>query len=202
MLEVTALADDDRAAAALVLARAFRDNPGTVALLANDPPEVRLRLMKPAMRGFVDAVHRHGLVEVVKDADRVLAVSLVFAPGGYPPPISAQLTIARGPIRAGLRRALRFARLDHEMRKRHPHFSHYYLWFLGVEPERQGQGLGSLLLQSLSAKADGEGSRAYLETDKQTSVRLYEKHGYRVGKEEILPGLGFNMWFMTRPEAG
>jgi ribosomal protein S18 acetylase RimI-like enzyme len=110
--------------------------------------------------------------------------------------------MAKGPIRAGLTRAFRFARIDQEMRKRHPHYRHFYLWFLGVEPERQGQGLGSMLLSSLAEKARRDGSPCYLETDKQSSVRLYEKHGYRVENEEILKGLELKLWFMKKSSGG
>ena len=202
MIEVARLSPAEAPTASGVLARAFRDNPGTLALLAGDPPEVRLRLMEPAMAGFVEAVRRWGIAEVAKEGGKIVGVSLVFPPGGYPPSIRAQLVIARGPIRAGLQRALRFNRLDREMSKRHPKFSHYYLWFLGVEPEHQGQGIGSLLLRSLAEKADADRVRTYLETDKPTSVKLYEKHGFRVDREEVLPGIEFNMWFMTRPEVG
>lgn len=193
-------ADIDRAAG--VLARAFRDNPGMLALFRGDTPARRLELLGPCMAGFVKAVLRFGTAEVVKDAGDIVAVSLSFGPGKFPPPFRSQFTMAAGPVRAGLTRALRFARIDQEMRRRHPHFRHWYLWFLGVEPGRQGQGLGSLLLKSLSERARTDGVPCYLETDKQSSVRLYQKHGYIVEKEEVLPGIELMLWFMTRPSHG
>ncbi len=194
---VEPLSAADGSAAGLVLARAFRDNPAMTAVLAGDPPEVRLRVLERAMIGFTEAVRRYGVAEIVRVEGRVAAVALSFPPGGYPPPIVAQLIGARGPIAAGLRRALRFARIDHEMRKRHPKYPHWYLWILGVEPECQGQGLGSELLRSLSARSLK--MPCYLETDKATSVRLYEKHGYAVTSEETLPGVEVKLWFMKRP---
>lgn len=193
------LAGVDIGEAAAVLARAFRDNPGMLVLFRGDSPEVRLRLLGPCMQGFVEAVVRFGVAEVVKDSGRICAVSLSFGPGQFPPPFRSQFTMAKGPIRAGLTRALRFARIDQQMRRRHPHYEHWYLWFLGVEPDRQGQGLGSLLLKSLSERAGRNGSPCYLETDKQSSVRIYEKHGYKVENEEVLPGLELKLWFMRRP---
>lgn len=194
------LAPAEAEAAAAVLARAFRDNPGMLVLFKGDPPDVRLRLMDPCMRGFVEAVLRYGSAEVVKESGRIVAVSLAFGPGRFPPPFRSLFTMAKGPLRAGLSRALRFARIDYEMRKRHPHYAHHYLWFLGVEPDRQGRGLGSQLLASLNDKARRDGAPCYLETDKQSSVRLYEKHGYAVEREEILDGLQLKLWFMRRPK--
>ena len=84
------------------------------------------------------------------------------------------------------------------MRKRHPHDPHWYLWFLGVEPERQGQGFGSVLLRALSARAEADRVPCYLETDKATSVKIYERHGYRVEAEEVLASFGLKGWFMRR----
>jgi len=193
------LRPEDIGAAAGVLARAFRDNPGMLALFKDDSPEVRLRLLEPCMRGFIEAVCRFGAAEIVKDAGTIVAVSLSFGPGQFPPPFRSQFTMAKGPIRAGIKRALRFARIDQEMRRRHPHYPHWYLWFLGVEPTRQGQGLGSRLLVSLAEKAHRDRAACYLETDKQSSVRLYEKHGYKVESEEVLSGFDLKLWFMKRP---
>src|SRR5262245_13044367 len=197
--EIGALAPADVGAAAGVLARAFRDNPGMLAPFKGDSPEIRLRLLGPCIAGFTEAVLRFGSAEVVKIDGAIVAVSLSFAPGAFPPPFRSQFWMAKGPIRSGLARALRFARIDQEMRRRHPHYPHWYLWFLGVEPTKQGQGLGSMLLQTLSERAHRDGAPCYLETDKQSSVRLYEKHGYKVENEEILPGVELKLWFMRRP---
>jgi ribosomal protein S18 acetylase RimI-like enzyme len=187
-------------AAARVLAAAFRDNPGMLAVLPGHTEETRLRLVEACMTGFVVSVQRYGVAEVVKEGGAILAVSLAFPPGKFPPPFYATIIQAKGPMRAGLGAALRFARVDLEMRKRHPHYPHWYLWFLGVSPERQGQGLGSVLLRSLSGKAEADGTPCYLETDKPSSVKIYERHGYRVEAEDVLPGVDLRLWYMRRPD--
>jgi ribosomal protein S18 acetylase RimI-like enzyme len=68
-----------------------------------------------------------------------------------------------------------------------------------VEPARQGQGLGSTLLESLSTKAQADEVPCYLETDKPSSVKLYERHGYRVESEVVLPKIELRLWLMKRP---
>ncbi len=161
----------------------------------------RERLLVPCMDGFVASVLRYGTGELVKDGDHVLAVSLFFRPGAFPPPLFATVIQAKGPLRTGFANAIRIARVDHEMRRRHPHYRHYYLWFLGVEPERQGQGLGSMLLRSLAVQADRDDMPCYLETDKPTSVKLYERHGFVVERSEPLPPIDVPMWFMKRSPA-
>jgi GNAT superfamily N-acetyltransferase len=190
-------ADLDEAAG--VLGRAFHDNPGVVAILKHDPAAVRLRLVETAMRAFARAMLKVGAPEVIKDGGKVVAVSLSYPPGAYPPPLWAELLIASGPLRAGLRRSVRFGRVDALMRKRHFREPHWYLWVLGVEPEQQGRGLGSELLRALSSRAERDRVPCYLETDKPSSVRLYQRHGYAVQREEQVPVVDFPLWFMLRP---
>jgi GNAT superfamily N-acetyltransferase len=200
-MNIEALTGSDVTSAASVLGRAFRDNPAMVGMLRAPTDAERERLLVPCMDGFVASVLRYGTGELVKDAGRIVAVSLFYRPGAFPPPLFATVIEARGPLRAGFANAVRIARVDHEVRKRHPHYPHYYLWFLGVEPERQGQGIGSILLRSLAAKADAVGAPCYLETDKPTSVKLYERHGFVVGHTEPLPPIDVPLWFMKRPAA-
>lgn len=184
--------------AAAVLGRAFHDNPGVRAILPDDAPEERTRIVETGMRGFARATRLAGEASVIKQQGKVVAVSLAYPPGAYPPPIWAELIIASGALRAGARRALRFARVDVFMRKRHLRDPHFYLWVLGVEPEQQGRGLGSALLDALDAKANAARMPCYLETDKPSSVRLYQKHGYVVQSEGQPSSMGFTLWFMQR----
>ena len=48
------------------------------------------------------------------------------------------------------------------MESGHPTAPHYYLDSLGVEPEWQGRGLGSALMQPVLARCDAERMPAYL----------------------------------------
>jgi hypothetical protein len=38
----------------------------------------------------------------------------------------------------------------------------------------------------------------YLEADKHSSVKLYERHGYRVESEEVLPKVDLRLWYMKK----
>jgi ribosomal protein S18 acetylase RimI-like enzyme len=81
---------------------------------------------------------------------------------------------------------------------KHPKEPHLYLAVVGVRPERQGQGLGSALLQPGLANADRLGLPAYLESSNPRNVSLYERHGFEVREEAHLPQ-GPPMWLMWRP---
>lgn len=62
----------------------------------------------------------------------------------------------------------------------HPKEPHWYLSMIGVDPARQGQGLGSALLKAGLARCDAEGLPAYLESSSPKNVPLYERHGFEV----------------------
>src|SRR5512140_2709760 len=87
---------------AWVLARAFRDNPGMLAILPGTTEEERLRKLGPCMDGFTRSVLRYGFVEVVKEEGKVVAAALSFRPGEFPPPFYATVIQAKGPLLAGL----------------------------------------------------------------------------------------------------
>ena len=65
-----------------------------------------------------------------------------------------------------------------QMGRYHPLEPHWYLPFIGVEPSRQGQGLGGALLRSSLARVDADGLPAYLESSNPRNRPLYERHGF------------------------
>ncbi|MFD4621401.1 GNAT family N-acetyltransferase [Streptomyces sp. NPDC058475] len=81
--------------------------------------------------------------------------------------------------------------------------AHEYLWMIAVAPERQGEGLGAALIQSVLDRCDREGLPAYLEASSARSRKLYERLGFDdVGRPLELPD-GPRMWPMWRePRTG
>lgn len=69
----------------------------------------------------------------------------------------------------------------------HPKEPHWYLPMIGVDPFRQGQGLGAALLKAALRRCDADGLPAYLESSSPRNVPLYERHGFEV-IGEIRPG--------------
>jgi len=62
----------------------------------------------------------------------------------------------------------------------HPHEPHWYLAMLGVDPARQGRGLGSLMLKHTLRRVDETGTCAYLESSNPKNIPLYERFGFEV----------------------
>jgi ribosomal protein S18 acetylase RimI-like enzyme len=79
---------------------------------------------------------------------------------------------------------------------------HHYLYLLAVVPERQGEGLGSALLQAGLRAIDRARAATYLETATARNLALYERHGFAVTGEARLPFGGPKLWFLWRePQA-
>ncbi|KOV97981.1 acetyltransferase [Streptomyces sp. NRRL B-1140] len=76
--------------------------------------------------------------------------------------------------------------------------AHEYLWMIGVAPGRQGEGLGTALIESVLDRCDREALPAYLEASSARSRKLYERLGFElVGPVLDLPD-GPAMWPMWR----
>lgn len=72
-----------------------------------------------------------------------------------------------------------FAVFD-QMAHYHPHYPHWYLALLGVDPRYQGQGHGSGLLRAVLDKCDHDRLPAYLESSNPENILFYQHHGFEV----------------------
>lgn len=107
------------------------------------------------------------------------------------------------PFRLGLTTFSRFMKFASHTENHHKAVvpaPHYYLFALGVHPDAQGRGLGSLLTNDMLGRADREGMPTYLETQSPRNLELYERLGFVVGASGPFPGLdGLTNWGMLRP---
>lgn len=87
------------------------------------------------------------------------------------------------------------------LHKRDVPMPHWYGMVLGVEPSRQGQGLGRLLLRTMFGMADEQGVPCYLETAQPANVRFYTGNGFRVLLEGVEPKSGLRYWTFMRDPA-
>jgi GNAT superfamily N-acetyltransferase len=81
----------------------------------------------------------------------------------------------------------RLAAIFELMDAAHPSEPCWYLNFIGVVPEEQGTGVGSALLRASVARSDDDGVPAYLEATSPDNCRLYERFGFEVIGEIVLP---------------
>jgi predicted N-acetyltransferase YhbS len=97
----------------------------------------------------------------------------------------------------GLPTAARFGSWRREWAKRDPEEPHVHLGPIAVDRDRQGEGIGSLIMGEHCRRLDAAGAVGYLETDKEINVAFYERFGYEtIDEAEVI---GVPNWFMRRP---
>jgi ribosomal protein S18 acetylase RimI-like enzyme len=123
----------------------------------------------------------------------------IWIPPGVKPNIKPGLAILWDWWRRfGLGSILRFVRLMKMMDKVHPKNDHYYLLAVGVRTESKGRGIGSALLENVLQKCDSRMLDAYTENSNPKNLPFYQRHGFQVQTEVILPRNGPSLWPMYR----
>jgi ribosomal protein S18 acetylase RimI-like enzyme len=181
-----------------VLTRAFDDDPVMTYLIPQDSRRVeRLRTM---MGTALDPLtHPYGETWMTEAGD---GAALWNPPGQLPHGLKDNLRLLPTMLRvAGLRGFPRVMSALDRMEKKHPKDPHYYLLAIGVDPPKQGTGVGSRLLKPMVARLDAEGAPAYLESSKESNVPLYERFGFKVVEEMPIGKDGPSLWRMWRDPA-
>jgi ribosomal protein S18 acetylase RimI-like enzyme len=184
-------ADVDRLAVAL--ARAFHDDPVTRWVYASDR-----RRPHWATRFFGWQLRRLLPQDVSwTTADGAAGAALWALPGRWREDARDTLSLLRLTLPGVLPRVPRVLRGLGQVETRHPAERHLYLAVLGVDPDRQGEGVGSRLIRPGLDLCDRERLPAYLETGKEANLAFYGRHGFHVVDRLELPK-GPPVWFLWR----
>jgi ribosomal protein S18 acetylase RimI-like enzyme len=174
------------------LTAAFFDDP-FFAWRAPDPQR-RRQLLPAFFEIAVDLNHPH---DEIYTTDPVPAAAAVWIPPGHKPVGEAadeMLAAYAEAAEEGADRLLTAFRLADEV---HPIEPHAYLFLLGTRPPWQNQGLGSALLREVLESCDRDRMPAYLKATTAANQRLYQRHGFEVTGEIVLPD-GPSLWTMWR----
>ncbi|MBN8836147.1 MAG: GNAT family N-acetyltransferase [Sphingobacteriia bacterium] len=83
----------------------------------------------------------------------------------------------------GIANAKRAITREAAINKIHPDEPLYYLWFIGVHPSGQGNGVGSSLLNNVVQEGRNKQRTVCLETSTLKNIPWYEKHGFKIYQE-------------------
>lgn len=187
-------------AMAAVLARAFARDP-FFSWLTGNAPERNLR-MRLGWTGILR--HASAGLRETWTTDDIAGVAIWVPPGrgasSFVDSLRMVPALARLTGWRRLREVSAAMELLEQRRRTHCPAPHWYLSALGVDPDRQAQGIGSALLRLVLDRADADGTPAYLETATARNVLLYERHGFDVVEELILPRTDIRGWLMLRPQ--
>ena len=176
------------------LARAFEGNPGMGWSFRNDA-----RRLRRLQLGFALYLERIWIPR--SDAfttQRLAGAACWMPPGAWHLPMALQLRLLPRIVKDAREDTPRVLRFFQIADAKHPRELHWYLALLGVDPDYQGRGFGSHLMQPVLARCDRDRMPAYLETDTERNVALYERHGFAVTERFDLPGGGPPIWLMWR----
>jgi len=188
---IEALQPSEIVEASVLMSRAYNSDPTMCAIFGGQSEKQRSLL-----EGGFKMTLKKGTVFSAKENEKILGVMRFVE---YPEckkeflfqglDLLPALLVLRG-------KALRIRKWGSIWAKHHPDKPHCHLEAIGVSPERQGQGVGSLLLSHFCAYVDQLKKAAYLETDQPKNVRLYERFGFNVVEEASV--LSLPNWFMWR----
>jgi hypothetical protein len=176
---VERLRPDQQRAAALTLAEAFATDP-LLEILAPDPVR-RAKLGPPMMSVLLAYGHRYGRVWANGDASAV-AIWLHPESGPMTMPRMLRAGFWRAPFMLGLDGMGRMSKAMSATEGFHKQVEgpHWYLMTVGTRTARQGQGLGSKLVELGTSRADDAGVPCYLETGTDSNIAFYRKRGFEV----------------------
>jgi GNAT superfamily N-acetyltransferase len=187
----------DRVQLARILSAAFADDPVFTFLF---PPAMSRREARLEQLFRLEAARsqRRGGTWVAEGA----GASVWFPPGQWKPTTWEDVRDAPRWMRLFGRQMGRAQKVRSHMEAHHRLLpDHWYLLYIGIEPGRQGQGLGSALLRPVLKECDRTGAPAYLEASCERNRSLYARHGFVERDPLPLPEGGPTMFSMWREPA-
>ena len=192
------LSDMQAKAAGDLIAAAFF--PTAVATFLFPTPSRRAHVLPVFFMAMTRLAVRHGQATAV--GDPLQAIALWLPPGQEPTEAdfaAAGMGDADALMDAG--EGERFAALDAHLGAAHARVMdqpHWYLPFLGVAPDAQGQGAGTILMRHTLKRDVAPGVPCYLDSADERNLPFYERLGFRVVETGVVPGRQLRTWSLRR----
>jgi len=96
---------------------------------------------------------------------------------------------------SGLKLGLELMKREKLLKQHQPKSQFCHLWFIGVDVEVQGKGIGSKLLNEIKQLCTQNNWPIYLETSNTANLNFYRKNGFELYKQLTLPVDDFELYF-------
>jgi len=165
---------EDRTRAIQVLAASFDTNPAVNDTIIPD------RKRDQRLNALMEYVFGTGFArDGVFVTDDISGVVVVYDPVTYRSKFSDSIRQMKLVHRSmGWSRMRYAAAKDKKMAGFRPSTPHLYLQMIGIDPQSQGKGIGSKLIQFIQKKSQQEDKPVYLETSVLKNVEMYLRKGF------------------------
>jgi ribosomal protein S18 acetylase RimI-like enzyme len=171
--------NNDRDAIVNILVDSFRDNKSVNYIIKHDKKkEARLKRL---MEYSHDVCKLFGDVFITDDK---AGCALIVKPDKKKASLNSILLDAKFVIGClGLSNLKKAMSREAKIKSQHPGGRLYYLWFIGVDPAKQHNGIGSQLLMDVIAEGQRENRTICLETSTQKNIPWYQSVGFKIYNE-------------------
>ena len=170
--EIRRMSPGELEAASQLVGLAFADNPNALAVTRGNRGKAQRLIEAGARVAKLGRPSSHVLL-----ADQVGRIVGVLNASEWPHcqlRLGEKIRTAPGMIRVMGSALPRQLKLLSIWARRDPRRDHWHLGPIGVHPDMQGRGIGKALLDSFLTMVDEQGVPAYLETDVDRNVALYQ----------------------------
>ena len=174
-----------------ILASPFDDNKSVNYIIKQD--KKRAQRLKKLMEYSFEVCYLFGNVFLSDDKK---GCALIVLPDKKKTTLKSILLDAKLVITSmGLLNTKKAMNREAKIKKVHPEGLIYYLWFIGVDPTEQNNGIGSRLLEDVIKEGLSQKRTICLETSTLKNIPWYEKHGFKIYTE---PDFSYHLFCLKR----
>lgn len=169
----------DRDTIVNILVEAFKDNKSVNYIIKQDAKkDVRLKRL---MEYSHDICKLYGDVFITDDKS---GCALIVKPDKKKTSLNSILLDAKFAFSClGLSHLKKAMSREAKIKSNHPEGLLYYLWFIGVDTNKQNQGIGSSLLKEVIIEGQKENRIICLETSTSKNILWYQAFGFKIYQE-------------------
>src|SRR5690606_7202911 len=182
---------DDKQLVVDILSKSFENNQ-SVNYIAN-PRKNSSNRIRYLMDYSFEVCHQFGDIYLSDDRH---AVALILYPETKKTNFSSLLLDVKLILNCiGISNIGKALKRESSIKKLQPQKSMNYLWFIGVDPQEQGNGIGSKLMEEIIQYSQEQQKPIYLETSTRSNLPWYERFGFNIYNEL---DLSYKLYFLNR----
>ncbi|TRX48598.1 GNAT family N-acetyltransferase [Fulvivirga sp. M361] len=159
-----------------IISRSFHQNPSVNDVIKQD--HLREKRIEELISYSFDVCMLFGEVWISEDRS---AAAMILLSDQKKTTLRSVLLDLRLAIKAiGIRRVLKVMGREKQIKQYYTDYSYVYIWFIGVDPDQQQKGVGSLLLQQIIKHYSDSSLPFYLETSVNRNLPWYSSFGFQV----------------------